>query len=66
MEHSVLDKISGNSIRFYYEGWRNGKKGAISLIGGGFRFIEMTRGSHGNLDDLPHGLRCKPGIEATG
>ncbi len=52
MEHSVIDKISGNSFRFYYEGWRNGKKGAISLIGGGFRFIEMTRDSHGKLDDL--------------
>ena len=60
MEHSVLDKIFGNCIRFYYEGWRNGKKGAISLIGGGFRFIEMTRGSHGNLDDLYEEIEDNP------
>lgn len=60
MEHSVIDKISGNSIRFYYEGWRNGKKGAISLIGGVYRFIELTRSEHGSLDDLHENMENNP------
>lgn len=52
MEESVLDKISANNIRFYYEGWRNGKNGAICQQNGIYRFIEMSRGKAGFLDDV--------------
>lgn len=52
MEETVLDKISANEIRFYYEGWRNGKHGAICQWNGIYRFVEQSRGKTGILDDV--------------
>jgi len=52
MEGSVIDKISANNIRYYYEGWRNGKHGSICQTNGIYRFVEMTRGKSGILDDV--------------
>lgn len=52
MAESVIDKISANNIRYYYEGWRNGKHGSICQSNGIYRFVEMTRGKTGMLDDV--------------
>ena len=52
MEESVIDKISANNIRYYYEGWRNGKHGSICQQNGIYRFVEMARGKSGMLDDV--------------
>ena len=52
MEESVIDKISANNIRYYYEGWRNGKNGAICQWDGIYRFVEQSRGKSGVLDDV--------------
>jgi hypothetical protein len=52
MAESVIDKISPSNIRFYYEGWRNGKHGSICQTNGIYRFVEMTRGKSGMLDDV--------------
>ena len=52
MEESVLGRISPNNIRYYYEGWRNGKHGSICQSNGIYRFVEMTRGKSGMLDDV--------------
>lgn len=44
MEQSVLVYISPNNVCFYYEGWRNGKKGAIAqLKHGEFHFVEQVK-----------------------
>lgn len=52
MEERVIDKISANNIRFYYEGWRNGKHGSICQRNGIYRFVEQARGKSGMLDDV--------------
>lgn len=52
MEESVLDKISPSNLRYYYEGWRNGKHGSICQKDGIYRFVEMARGKSGILDDV--------------
>lgn len=52
MEESVIGKISPNNIRYYYEGWRNGKHGSICQKDGIYRFVEMARGKSGILDDV--------------
>lgn len=52
MEESVLDKISPSTLRYYYEGWRNGKHGSICQQNGIYRFVEMARGKSGMLDDV--------------
>lgn len=52
MEESVIDKISANNIRYYYEEWRNGKHGSICQTNGIYRFVEMARGKSGMLDDV--------------
>ena len=52
MEESVIDKISPSNIRYYYEGWRNGKHGSICQTMGIYRFVEMTYGKSGILDDV--------------
>ncbi len=52
MAESVIDKISANNIRYYYDGWRNGKHGSICQSNGIYRFFEMTRGKTGMLDDV--------------
>lgn len=52
MEKSVLNYISANEIRCYYEGWRNGKHGAICQWDGIYRFVEQERGKSGILDDV--------------
>ena len=52
MEGSVLNYISANNMRYYYEGWRNGKHGSICQSNGIYRFVEMTRGKSGILDDV--------------
>ena len=52
MEESVLNYISATEMRFYYEGWRNGKHGAICQWDGIYRFVEQARGKSGGLDDV--------------
>lgn len=52
MEESVIGKISASNIRYYYEGWRNGKHGSICQTNGIYRFVEMARGKSGMLDDV--------------
>ena len=52
VEESVIGKISANNIRYYYEGWRNGKHGSICQKDGIYRFVEMARGKSGILDDV--------------
>jgi hypothetical protein len=52
MEGSVLNYISATEMRFYYEGWRNGKHGAICQWDGIYRFVEQARGKSGVLDDV--------------
>ena len=52
MEESVLNRISSNNMRYYYEGWRNGKHGAICQWDGIYRFVEQARGKSGVLDDV--------------
>lgn len=52
MEESVLGYITANEIRCYYEGWRNGKHGAICQWDGIYRFVEQSRGKSGVLDDV--------------
>jgi hypothetical protein len=52
MEESVIDKISANNIRYYYEGWRNGKHGSICQQNGIYRFVEQARGKSGMVDDV--------------
>ncbi len=60
MEESVLDKISTNNVRFYYEGWRNGKHGSICQKNGIYRFVEMARGKSGMLDDVKRSEEDNP------
>lgn len=52
MEQSVLDKITTNNFCFYYEGWRNGKKGGFVQKQGIYRFHEQARNKGGILDDV--------------
>ncbi len=52
MAQSVLDKISANNLNYYYEGWRNGKKGGISQEKGIYRFHEMRYDKGGILDSV--------------
>ena len=52
MAESVIDKISANNIRYYYEGWRNGKHGSICQTMGIYRFVEMAYVKSGILDDV--------------
>ena len=52
MAESVIDKISANNIRYYYEGWRNGKHGSICQKNGIYRFVEMAYGKSGILYDV--------------
>lgn len=52
MAESVIDKISPNNIRYYYEGWRNGKHGSICQQNGIYRFVEQARGKSGIVDDV--------------
>jgi len=52
MEESVLDKITTSNWCFYYEGWRNGKKGGFVQKQGIYRFHEKIRTKGGNLDDV--------------
>lgn len=65
MEANVLNRISANNIDYYFEGWRNGKKGAISQENGIYRFIEQTRGKSGMLDRVYHNTKDNP-IVAVG
>ena len=60
MEESVIDKISANNIRYYYEGWRNGKHGSICQNQGIYRFIEQARGKSGMLDDVKRNEEDNP------
>lgn len=61
MKESVLGKISANNIRYYYEGWRNGKKGAVAQLQRGvYRFIEMTHIEHGIVDDVHECMEDNP------
>lgn len=60
MEPSVLNRISANNINYYYEGWRNGKKGSISQENGIYRFIEQARGKSGMLDRVHHKTEDNP------
>ena len=39
-------------MRFYYEGWRNGKHGAICQWDGIYRFVEQVPGKTGVPDDV--------------
>ena len=50
MEESVMDKIPANNWSFYYEGWRNGKKGGFVQEHGVYRFREMIRNKGGVLE----------------
>lgn len=50
MEQSVLDKIPANNLCYYYEGWRNGKKGGFVQKHGIYRFQEQQRNKGGILD----------------
>ncbi len=52
MEESVLNYISATEMRFYYEGWRNGKHGAICQQNGIYRFVEQVPGKTGVPDDV--------------
>ena len=52
MEQSVLDKITTNNWCYYYEGWRNGKKGGFVQKQGIYRFHEKVRDKSGNLVDV--------------
>ena len=52
MEESVLNYITASEMRYYYEGWRNGKHGAICQWDGIYRFVEQARGKSGVLDDV--------------
>ncbi len=52
MENSVLNHITTNNICFYYEGWRNGKKGGFVQKDGIYRFHEKVRNKSGNFDDV--------------
>lgn len=65
MEPSVLHKISANNINNYFEGWRNGKKGAIAQENGIYRFIEQAHGKSGILDSVHHKTDDNP-IVAVG
>ena len=52
MEQSVLDKITTNNWCYYYEGWRNGKKGGFVQMQGIYRFHEKVRDKTGNLVEV--------------
>ena len=52
MEKSVLDKITTNNWCYYYEGWRNGKKGGFVQKQGIYRFHEQVRNKSGHPDDV--------------
>jgi len=60
IEESVIDKISANNIRYYYEGWRNGKHGSICQWNGIYRFVEQARGKSGVLDDVKRNREDNP------
>ena len=52
MEQSVLDKISPfSNVDCYFDGWRNGKIGAITDVEGNciYRFIETVRNENGDI-----------------
>lgn len=65
MEESVLDKISANNWCFYYEGWRNGKKGGFVQEQGVYRFREMIRNKGGILEAV-HDKEADNPIVAVG
>ena len=60
MAESVIDKISPSNIRFYFEGWRNGKHGSICQQNGIYRFVEQARGKSGMLDDVKKNKEDNP------
>lgn len=65
MEESVLDKIPANNWCYYYEGWRNGKKGGFIQEQGKYRFREMFRNKNGNLENV-HNKEDEDPIVAIG
>ena len=50
MTESVIGMISPNNLRFYYDGWRNGKHGSICQQNGIYRFVEQVCGESGIID----------------
>ena len=60
MGTSVLNKISPNNIRYYYEGWRNGKHGSICQTNGIYRFVEQAYGKSGILDAVNKNEKDNP------
>ncbi|MCR5780196.1 MAG: hypothetical protein K6G70_06600 [Bacteroidaceae bacterium] len=60
MEESVLNRISASDMRYYYEGWRNGKHGAICQRNSIYRFVEQARGESGMLDDVKKDEKDNP------
>ncbi len=60
MEGSVLDNIPANDMRYYYEGWRNGKHGSICQWGGIYRFVEQARNKSGIVDDVKRNKEDNP------
>lgn len=63
MEESVLDNISPiGHFDYYYNGWRNGKIGAISNVNGDciYRFIESTRGDNEHLYRIHKNIEENP------
>jgi hypothetical protein len=52
MEESVLNKITTSNWCYYFEAWRNGKKGGFVQKQGIYRFHEKVRNKGGNLDDV--------------
>lgn len=68
MENSLLDNISFvGHLYYYFDGWRNGKTGAISNVAGDFiyRFVEAKRNEKGNLVDVYEHKKDNP-IVAVG
>ena len=65
MEESVLNYISPTEMRYYYEGWRNGKHGSICQRNGIYRFVEQAHGKSGILDDVKRNKDDNP-IVANG
>ena len=65
MENSVLKQISATETRNYYEGWRNGKKGAICQENEVYCFVEMAKSPQGIIDDVHDKFQDNP-IVAVG
>lgn len=68
MENSVLDNISFlGHFYYYFDGWCNGKTGAIANVDGDFiyRFVEAKRDKKGNFVDVYEHKKDNP-IVAVG